>query len=64
MTTSTSQGAADLSLCGLANNGTMEGLKLVVPASAQSPVSGTAHAIADNEFDAVYERSITQRSAP
>jgi hypothetical protein len=48
------QGTDNNSACGIANNGTMVGLKIAVPASAQSPVTGTAYAFADNTIDAQY----------
>jgi len=48
------QGTDNNSPCGLANNGTMVGLKISVPASAVSPVVGSAYAFADNTIDAIY----------
>jgi hypothetical protein len=48
------QGTDNNSLCGIANNGTMVGLKISVPAAAQSPVTGSAYAFADNTIDAQY----------
>jgi hypothetical protein len=48
------QGTDNNSACGIANNGTMVGLKISVPASAVSPVVGSAYAFADNTIDAQY----------
>jgi hypothetical protein len=48
------QGTDNNSACGLPNNGTLVGLKISVPASAVSPVVGSAYAFADNTIDAIY----------
>jgi hypothetical protein len=49
-----SQGVDNNSACGLANNGTMEGVKVSVPAAAGAPLSGAAYSFADNTIDAQY----------
>jgi hypothetical protein len=48
------QGVDNMSACGSANNGTMEGVKVAVPAAVGAPVVGTAYAAADNLIDAQY----------
>jgi len=48
------QGVDNNSACGIPNNGTMEGVKVSVPAAAASPVTGSAYAFADNTIDAQY----------
>jgi hypothetical protein len=49
-----SQGVDNNEPCGLANNGTMEGVKVSVPVAAGAPLSGAAYSFADNTIDAQY----------
>lgn len=49
-----SQGVDNNSACGLANNGTMEGVKVAPSAADAGPVTGSAYSFADNTIDAQY----------
>jgi hypothetical protein len=49
-----SQGVDNNSPCGLANNGTMEGVKVAPSAADAGPVTGAAYSFADNTIDAQY----------